>query len=82
MSVLLCISIIFTAYIYFILNERALTIKNIVKLFVSCLFILFGKTLYCVMDNFLKNNMWAFLLVLFFAIICAVSKQGGAQIVH
>ena len=74
MNELISIFVLYVTCIYFMFLEQTLTIKNALKVTLICLFLPYGQTSYYMVDEFLTNNAWAFLLLLFFTVIYAASK--------
>jgi hypothetical protein len=64
LSNLLLVLIIYTS-IFYMFYERKCTMANIVRLITLSLVYFLGKVVYHAVDEFLKNNTWAFLLLLF-----------------
>ena len=71
MIALLIILILFVRYKFYI---DILALGDILGLTILCILELFYDNLYYIIDAFIKNNTWAFLLLVFFTDIYAVSK--------
>lgn len=56
------------------LYEGRFTFVNLIKLSFTSAFIFCGKIFYNTIDEFLKNNVWAFLLLFICVAIYSVSK--------
>ena len=56
------------------LYEGRFTFVNLIKLYFSYAFIFFGKIFYNAIDELLKNNTWAFLLLFIGIAIYSASK--------
>ena len=74
MHELIGIFVFYMACIYFMFCYQTLTMINMLKVTLICAFLPCGQICYYIVDEFLKNNAWAFLSLLFFTGIYAVSK--------
>jgi hypothetical protein len=68
------LSIILILFIRFKFHIDRLALGDILGLTVLCILDPFLDNLYYLIDAFIKNNTWAFLLLVFFTGIYAVSK--------